>query len=188
MDFVMEKIIAEEKDITAFLARCAQDIISDFTDLSPLVFIGIQRRGVQLAGRLSRLCEEQSGDAVPLGVLDITFYRDDLSMVAQQPIVHSTAIPFNLDDRDIILVDDVIYTGRTVRAALDALVDFGRPRCVRLAVLVDRGGRELPVQPDYVGWKEKVPKSEAIAVHVKELDGQDCIERISLSSHTREGA
>lgn len=183
----MGNIIAEEKDIATFLAQCAQDVARDFTNLKPLVFIGIQRRGVQLAARLSRLCEEQHGHSIPLGILDITFYRDDLSMVAHQPVIHSTAIPFSLDDRDIILVDDVIYTGRTVRAALDALVDFGRPRCVRLAVLVDRGGRELPVQPDYVGWQETTPDTEAIAVHVKELDGTDCIERVPLSSHSPEG-
>ena len=151
--------------------------MATFPDMSSLVFVGIQRRGTQLAARLARLVEERTGHAVPLGVLDITFYRDDLSMAAHQPIVHSTAIPCNLDDRDVLLFDDVIHTGRTIRAALDALMDFGRPRRVKLCVLVDRGQRELPIQPDFCGWHVETAADETISVSVKELDGADAIVR-----------
>jgi len=116
---------------------------------------------------------------VPLGILDITFYRDDLSMVSEQPVIHNTDIPFNLDDKYVVLVDDVIYTGRTIRSALDALVDFGRPSVVKLLALVDRGMRELPIQPDYAGWTIPTTYEDKISVKVEELDGEDSIEMIS---------
>lgn len=179
----MENILAGEKEIAAYLAQCTSTLLEDSRDTAALVFVGIQRRGVELAARLVQLCADQ-GVSVPLGILDITFYRDDLSLVSPQPVVHSTTIPFNLDERDVVLVDDVLYTGRTIRAALDALMDFGRPKRVRLAVLVDRGGRELPIQADYAGWQEDVPEDKVISVHVKERDGRDCITIVPRTTHT----
>jgi len=175
----MPKTIADSCAFTDKLDSLADAVIHGCPNISDLVLVGIQRRGTQLAERLARTIEKNTGAAIPLGVLDITFYRDDLSMVAQQPIVHSTEIRFNLDGKHVVLVDDVIYTGRTIRAALDALVDFGRPRVVRLLVLVDRGLRELPVQPDYAGWQLATTTGDRISVKVTELDGEDSVTLIA---------
>ena len=138
-----------------------------------LVLVGIQRRGVPLAERIATAIEEHEGAALPVGALDITFYRDDLSLIAQQPIVKGTTIPVDLNDRTVVLVDDVLYTGRTIRAAMDALVDFGRPRAIRLAVLVDRGHRELPIRADFVGKNVPTARREAVRVLLRETDGED---------------
>ncbi|MCX7846852.1 MAG: bifunctional pyr operon transcriptional regulator/uracil phosphoribosyltransferase PyrR [bacterium] len=138
--------------------------------------VGIQRRGVHLAERLAVRLESLRGVPLLRGDLDITFYRDDLSMVAQQPVVHGSHLPFALDDKTIVLVDDVIYTGRTARAALDALTDYGRPRAVRLCALVDRGWRELPIQPDFTGIVVPTRAKDVVHVRVRELDGEDAID------------
>src|SRR5207249_10166960 len=140
-----------------------------------LTLVGIQRRGVPLAGRIAQAIAEHEGVQVPVGALDITFYRDDLSLVAQQPLVKGTDLPFDLNESTIVLVDDVLYTGRTIRAAMDALVDFGRPRAIQLAVLVDRGHRELPIRADYVGKNVPTSLEEDVRVRVKELDGEDSV-------------
>jgi pyrimidine operon attenuation protein/uracil phosphoribosyltransferase len=171
----MMKQIADPHSIAEKLDLLASIIHADCPDPADLIMIGIQRRGAQLAERLAGIIGKKAGMDVPLGILDITFYRDDLSMVARQPIVHSTAIPYNLDDKYVVLVDDVIYSGRTIRAALDALVDFGRAKIVRLAVLVDRGWRELPIQPDYTGWSVETTREQAVQVNVSELDGEDSV-------------
>lgn len=138
--------------------------------------IGIQRRGVVLAQRLADAIAESEQVRLPVGALDISLYRDDLSELAKYPIVRSTELPFDITDRTVVLVDDVLFTGRTVRAAMDALIDFGRPRAIRLAVLVDRGHRELPIRADHVGRNLPTARAERVNVHVQELDGVDEVE------------
>ena len=156
--------------------RLSHEIVEKQAGTDGLLLIGIQRRGVPLARRIAAAIEENEGVEVPVGALDITFYRDDLSMVAQQPVVKGTELPSAIDGKTVILVDDVLYTGRTIRAAMDALVDFGRPQAIRLAVLVDRGHRELPIRADHVGKNVPTSREELVRVHVEEIDGEDGVE------------
>jgi pyrimidine operon attenuation protein / uracil phosphoribosyltransferase len=156
--------------------RLSHEIVEKQAGTEGLLLIGIQRRGVPLARRIAAAILENEGAEVPVGALDITFYRDDLSMVAQQPVVKGTELPFGIDGRTIVLVDDVLYTGRTIRAAMDALVDFGRPQAIRLAVLVDRGHRELPIRADHVGKNVPTSREEIVKVHLEETDGEDGVE------------
>jgi pyrimidine operon attenuation protein/uracil phosphoribosyltransferase len=156
--------------------RLSHEIVEKQAGTEGLLLIGIQRRGVPLARRIAAAIEENEGVVVPVGALDITFYRDDLSMVAQQPVVKGTELPSGIDGRTIILVDDVLYTGRTIRAAMDALVDFGRPQAIRLAVLVDRGHRELPIRADHVGKNVPTSREELVRVHLEEIDDEDGVE------------
>jgi len=155
------------------LQRLSREITAAFGRDESLALLGIRTRGLHLAERLAERLQASLGREVPLGVLDITLYRDDLVEKAGTPIVRPTEIPFTLKNRTVVLVDDVIFTGRTVRAGLDALLDHGRPTRVWLAVLVDRGGRELPVQPDFVALKLEVDRSQRVSVKVKEVDGED---------------
>ena len=150
--------------------RLSHEIVEKQAGTEGLLLVGIQRRGVPLARRIAASIAENEAVDIPVGALDITFYRDDLSLVAQQPVVKGTDLPFGIDGRTVVLVDDVLYTGRTIRAAMDALVDFGRPQAIRLAVLVDRGHRELPIQPDYVGLKVETTRNQSVKVI---LDGRD---------------
>jgi len=175
----MPKIIADSKEISKEIESLADEIVADCPNISNLILIGIQRRGAQISQRILNVINEKYNVDVPLGILDITFYRDDLSMVSEQPVIHNTNIPFSLDEKYVVLVDDVIYTGRTIRSALDALVDFGRPSMVKLLALVDRGMRELPIQPDYAGWVIPTNYDDKISVKVIELDGEDLVEMIS---------
>lgn len=163
--------IMDESSIFRAVTRISHEIIERNKGVDDLVLIGIQRRGVPLAKMISRKIKEVEGKEVPVGILDITFYRDDLSMLAEHPIVNRTEIDFPIKDKKIVLVDDVLYTGRTVRAAIDAIMDIGRPKMIQLAILVDRGHRELPIRADYVG--KNVPTSRNEIVHVKlvEFDG-----------------
>ena len=156
--------------------RLSHEIVEKQAGTDGLLLIGIQRRGVPLARRIAAAILENEGVDVPVGALDITFYRDDLSLVAQQPVVKGTELPSGIDGRTVILVDDVLYTGRTIRAAMDALVDFGRPRAIRLAVLVDRGHRELPIRADHVGKNVPTSREELVRVHLDETDGEDGVE------------
>jgi pyrimidine operon attenuation protein/uracil phosphoribosyltransferase len=156
--------------------RISHEIVEKQAGTASLVLVGIQRRGVPLAQRIAAAIGEHEGAEIRVGALDITFYRDDLSMIAQQPIVKGTHLPFDLNGLTIVLVDDVLYTGRTIRAALDALMDFGRPAAVRLAVLVDRGHRELPIRADHVGKNVPTSREETVRVHVAEVDGEDGVE------------
>ncbi|MBI3747965.1 MAG: bifunctional pyr operon transcriptional regulator/uracil phosphoribosyltransferase PyrR [Chloroflexi bacterium] len=156
--------------------RLSHEIVEKQAGTDGLVLIGIQRRGVPLARRIAASIAEHEGAALPVGALDITFYRDDLSMVAQQPVVKGTELPTGIDGKTIVLVDDVLYTGRTIRAAMDALVDFGRPQAIRLAVLVDRGHRELPIRADHVGKNVPTSREELVRVHLVEVDGLDEVE------------
>ena len=155
--------------------RLSHEIVEKQAGTDGLLLIGIQRRGVPLARRIAASILENEGAEIPVGALDITFYRDDLSMVAQQPVVKGTELPFGIDGRTVVLVDDVLYTGRTIRAAMDALVDFGRPQAIRLAALVDRGHRELPIRADHVGKNVPTSREEVVRVHVEEIDGEDAV-------------
>ena len=157
------------------LTRIAHEILERNRGLDDVALIGIRTRGVPLARRLARLLKEINGDDVPTGTLDITLYRDDLmrNPAGPQPVVRRTDIPFSIDDRRILLVDDVLYTGRTIRAALDALIDFGRPRAIQLVALVDRGHRELPIKADYVGKNLPTSLKQSVQVRLQEIDGTD---------------
>ncbi|HEY7860842.1 MAG: bifunctional pyr operon transcriptional regulator/uracil phosphoribosyltransferase PyrR [Gemmatimonadales bacterium] len=157
------------------LRRMAEEIVELNDGTGDLIVVGIQRRGVQLADRIVRTIFEREHVAVPRGALDITLYRDDLQTVGPRPVVGPTDLPWNLDGKLVVIVDDVLYTGRTVRAALDELADFGRPSRVSLAVLVDRGGRELPIHADVVGKTITVDTRDRVDVLVEELDGRDAV-------------
>jgi pyrimidine operon attenuation protein/uracil phosphoribosyltransferase len=160
------------------LTRIAHEILERNRGIEELAFVGIRRRGVPIARRLAQTIREINNHQIPTGVLDITLYRDDLMRhaVGPQPVVRRTEIPFSIDDRRILLVDDVLYTGRTIRAALDALIDFGRPKSIQLVVLVDRGHRELPIKADYVGKNLPTSLSQSVHVHITEIDGSDEVE------------
>ena len=164
------------EDIRRAVTRISHEIVEKQAGTEGLALVGIQRRGVPLARRIAEAIRENEGAELAVGALDITFYRDDLSLVAQQPIVKGTDIPFPIDGRTIILVDDVLYTGRTIRAAMDALVDFGRPKAIRLAVLVDRGHRELPIRADHVGKNVPTSREEVVHVLLEETDGEDGVD------------
>ncbi len=157
------------------LTRIAHEILERSRGVHELAFVGVRTRGVPIAKRLAARIEEIAGIHVPTGALDITLYRDDLMRhaVGPQPLVRSTEIPFSIDDKKILLVDDVLYTGRTVRAALDALIDFGRPQSIQLVVLVDRGHRELPIRADYVGKNLPTSQQQSVQVLLEEIDGHD---------------
>jgi pyrimidine operon attenuation protein/uracil phosphoribosyltransferase len=160
-------------EIRRAIVRISHEIVEKQAGTQSLALVGIQRRGVPLAQRIAAAIEEHEGVRIPVGALDITFYRDDLSLVAQQPIVKGTDLPFDLNGTTVVLVDDVLYTGRTIRAAMDALIDFGRPKAIRLAVLIDRGHRELPIRADHVGKNVPTSREEIVHVHVAEIDGAD---------------
>jgi pyrimidine operon attenuation protein / uracil phosphoribosyltransferase len=160
------------------LTRIAHEILERNRGVEELALVGIRTRGVPLARRIARSIHEINHHEVPTGTLDITLYRDDLMRhaVGPQPLVRRTEIPFSIDDKLILLVDDVLYTGRTIRAALDALIDFGRPKAIQLVVLVDRGHRELPIKADYVGKNLPTSLSQSVQVHLMEIDGRDEVE------------
>ena len=168
-----EREIATGQEVEKIISRLAGEVRAK-TDLNNLALIGIRRRGVELAVRLQNILQKKSVK-LPLGILDITLYRDDLSTAAKQPVVRETQIQFDLEGKDILLVDDVLFTGRTIRAALSELVDFGRPRSIKLLTLVDRGHRELPIQPDFTGKFIPAENSQSIEVRLSELDGEDKI-------------
>ena len=168
-----EREIATGQEVEKIISRLAGEVQAKI-DLKNLALVGIRRRGVELAARLQNILQKKSVE-IPLGILDITLYRDDLSAVAKQPVVRETQIQFDLDGKDILLVDDVLFTGRTIRAALSELVDFGRPQSIKLLTLVDRGHRELPIQPDFTGKFIQTESNQSIEVRLKELDGEDKI-------------
>ncbi|MHB9096090.1 MAG: bifunctional pyr operon transcriptional regulator/uracil phosphoribosyltransferase PyrR [Eubacteriales bacterium] len=166
-------VILDADGIRRALTRIAHEIIEKNKGVDSIALIGIRRRGVPLAERLARRISEIEGKEVPIGILDITLYRDDLTTITHQPVIHKTEIPFAVDSKTVVLVDDVLFTGRTVRAALDAIIDLGRPEAIQLAVLVDRGHRELPIRADYVGKNLPTSKKEIISVYLTELDELD---------------
>jgi pyrimidine operon attenuation protein/uracil phosphoribosyltransferase len=165
--------LLDARAIVRTLRRMADEIVEANDGTDGLVLVGIQRRGVQLAARLASAIREREGTDVAQGALDITLYRDDLQTVGPRPVVGPTHIPTAIDGKHVVIVDDVLYTGRTVRAALDELADFGRPARIMLAVLIDRGGRELPIHADVIGKAVEVPRGGRVDVLVNELDGRD---------------
>ncbi|MGI6669338.1 MAG: bifunctional pyr operon transcriptional regulator/uracil phosphoribosyltransferase PyrR [Acetivibrionales bacterium] len=167
--------IMDERGIMRAVTRIAHEIIEKNKGVEDVYLIGIQRRGVPLAKLIASRIKDVEGKEVKVGILDITFYRDDLSMLDEHPVVNGTEINFQVTDKIIVLVDDVIYTGRTARAAIDAIMDIGRPRKIQLAILVDRGHRELPIRPDYVGKNVPTSKSEMINVKLKDFDGVNVV-------------
>ena len=171
-------VVMDADRVSRSLARIAHEILERNRGVENLALVGIRARGVPLAARLARALHDLTGVEVPTGSLDITLYRDDLMRhaVGPQPVVRLTEIPFSIDDRLILLVDDVLYTGRTIRAALDALIDFGRPRAIQLVALVDRGHRELPIRADYVGRNIPTSRQQSVQVRLVELDGRDEVE------------
>jgi pyrimidine operon attenuation protein/uracil phosphoribosyltransferase len=171
-------IVMDADRMARSLTRIAHEILERNRGIEELALVGIRARGVPLARRLAKIIGEVGGVEVPTGALDITLYRDDLMRhtVGAQPVVRSTEIAFSIDDKSILLVDDVLYTGRTIRAALDALIEFGRPKTIQLAVLVDRGHRELPIKADYVGKNLPTSPAQSVQVHLAEIDGRDAVE------------
>lgn len=167
---VEKALIMDESAMARAITRISHEIIERNNGVDDLVLIGIQRRGIPLARRIAEKIKEVEGKEVQVGILDITFYRDDLSLLNEHPVINGTQIDFQIVGENIVLVDDVLYTGRTVRAAIDALMDIGRPKTIQLAILVDRGHRELPIRADYVGKNVPTSKTEVINVKVKEID------------------
>jgi pyrimidine operon attenuation protein/uracil phosphoribosyltransferase len=176
--------ILDAKQMARIIRRMAGEIIETDRDLSRLLLVGIRTRGVPMAEKIAAEIEAMEGQKVPVGILDITLYRDDLSTVAAQPQVKGTHLPRSLDDCIVVLCDDVLYTGRTVRAALDELIDFGRPKAVKLAVLIDRGHRELPIEAGFVGRKVQTTDNEIIEVKFQETDNA---EKVLLVERVAEG-
>lgn len=168
-----KNVLLDDQAVKRTLIRVAHEIIEKNKGIKDTVLVGIRTRGVPLARRLAEEIEKIEGVRLPVGILDITLYRDDLSTLAYQPIVGETQIPFDINDKKVILVDDVLFTGRTVRAALGAIIDIGRPQAIQLAVLVDRGHRELPIRADYVGKNVPTSRREVISVQLKAIDGSD---------------
>lgn len=169
----MAKLILNGEEMAMAVQRVAYEILERNHGLRNVVLIGIQRRGVVLARRIASILEKSEGVSVPVGILDITLYRDDLSMLSEHPVINGTDIGFDINGRKVVLVDDVIYTGRTVRCAIDAIMDMGRPQNIQLAVLIDRGGRELPISADYAGKTVPAAKTEIVDVSVSEIDGDE---------------
>lgn len=170
--FELKASIMDRSAMERALRRIAHEIIENNRGVEGLTLVGIQRRGVTLARMLRDLIEEVEGVRLPMGVLDITFYRDDLSMLTEHPVVNTTDLPFKVQGAKVIMVDDVLFSGRTARAAMDAICDMGRPSLIQLAVMVDRGHRELPIRADYVGKNLPTSKSEMVGVNVPEFDGE----------------
>lgn len=173
MDSKVKAVILNDQDIQRITTRLAHEILEKNRGLDKLVLVGIRTRGAYLASRLAEKIKEIEDQEVQTGFLDITLYRDDFRTRLKQPEVEVTNIPFNIDQKNIVLVDDVLYTGRTIRAALDALKDFGRPARIYLAVLVDRGHRELPIRPDFIGKNIPTSVGEEVRVQMKEIDDED---------------
>lgn len=176
MEFRKKAEIMDEAAMTRAIKRIAHEIIEHNKGTENLMLIGIQRRGVPLAGRIGELIMQEENVTLPVGTLDITFYRDDLSLLAEHPQVKGTDIPANVNGMNVVMVDDVLYTGRTARSAMDAIMDMGRANTIQLAVLIDRGHRELPIRADYVGKNVPTSRQEMIKVNVSEYDGAESVE------------
>ncbi|MCR5175962.1 MAG: bifunctional pyr operon transcriptional regulator/uracil phosphoribosyltransferase PyrR [Anaerovibrio sp.] len=171
--FIDKTVLMDEQGMFRALVRISHEIVEKNKGVENIVLVGIRSRGVPLAERIADAIENIEGNRPPVGVLDITLYRDDLSTLSYQPIVRPTTMPVDLDGKIIVLVDDVLYTGRTIRAALDAIIDMGRPKAIQLSVLIDRGHRELPIRADYVGKNVPTSSKESVTVKVYELDEED---------------
>jgi len=174
--------LLDARAIAAALDRMAREIMLLAGDPARLVLVGIQRRGVELADRVGVILERQHGAPVPRGALDITLYRDDLHEIGPRPVIGETRLPGDLDGKVVVIVDDVLFTGRTIRAALDQIADFGRPARIGLCVLIDRGGRELPIQADIVGERVSAGPRDRVDVRISEVDGRDAVELVRSTS------
>lgn len=168
-------MIMDRTAIRRAINRIAHEIIERNKGIQDIVLIGIQRRGVPLAKKIANKINEFEGILPPVGILDITFYRDDLSLLDEHPVVNGTSIDFSLDNKKVILVDDVLFTGRTVRAAMNAIIDVGRPKMIQLAILIDRGHRELPIRADYIGKNVPTSMNEIVNVNIEEIDGVEVV-------------
>ena len=169
------KTVLDRDDMRRTLVRIAHEIVEKNAEPQQIAVVGIHRRGALIAARLKQLLDDLLDVDVPTGSLDISFYRDDVATRADQPVVHASHVPFDLQGRTVIIVDDVLFTGRTIRAAMEALNDYGRAGRIQLAVLADRGHRELPIRPDYVGKNLPTARTERVNVHLDELDGEDLV-------------
>ena len=167
--------IMDEAAMQRAITRIAHEIIEKNKGVKDLALVGIQRRGVPLAKRIAQKIAEEENAVIPVGILDITFYRDDLSLLSEHPILNGTEIAFNVNEKKIVLIDDVLYTGRTVRAAIEAIMDMGRPSMISLAVMIDRGHRELPIRADFVGKNVPTSNNEIIHVMIQEFDNEECV-------------
>jgi pyrimidine operon attenuation protein/uracil phosphoribosyltransferase len=184
-EYQIKAVIMDEKGLNRTLSRLAYEIVESNRGVENLVIVGIRTRGVQIAERLIEKIEPIEGRRLALGMLDITFYRDDMLRRLKKPQVQETHIPFDIDGKVVLLVDDVLYTGRTIRAALDALMDFGRPARIQLAVLIDRGHRELPIKADFIGQEVKTTIGEEVRVKLKNVDGIDSVFLVEVSSEKK---
>jgi pyrimidine operon attenuation protein / uracil phosphoribosyltransferase len=173
MRVVEKRQLLSAEEISRTLNRLAHEIVEKSGGTQDLALIGVRRRGVPLSERLAKTVKDFSGVEIPVGTRDITLYRDDLSTVGPQPVVHSNEISFNVDNRDLVIVDDVLYTGRTIRAAMNGLFDLGRPKRIRLCVLIDRGHREMPIEATFIGNSVQTSDTEIVEVHLKEIDGDE---------------
>jgi pyrimidine operon attenuation protein/uracil phosphoribosyltransferase len=190
MRVVEKRQLLSAEEINRTLQRLAHEIVEKSGGAKDLALVGIRRRGVPLAQRMAELMRGFAGTAVPVGTLDITLYRDDLSTIGPQPVVQSTNIDFAVDDRDLVIVDDVLYTGRTIRAAMNGLFDLGRPKRIRLCVLIDRGHRELPVEASFVGRAVETSDTEIVEVRLREVDSEErvvLVDRVAESAGERAG-
>ena len=173
MESKLNSVVLTEQDISRAVTRITHEILEKNKDATSLVLVGIRTRGATLAKRIEKKINDIKGIEVDLGVLDITLYRDDLSAGKQNPLIEKTSLPFPLEGKQVVLIDDVLFTGRSIRAAIDALIDFGRPASIQLGVLIDRGHRELPIRPDYVGKNIPTSKAKRVQVLMREDDGKD---------------
>jgi len=190
MRVVEKRQLLSAEEINRTLQRLAHEIVEKSGGAKDLALVGIRRRGVPLAQRMADLMRGFAGTTVPVGILDITLYRDDLSTIGPQPVVQSTNIDFTVDDRDLVVVDDVLYTGRTIRAAMNGLFDLGRPKRIRLCVLIDRGHRELPVEASFVGRAVETSDTEIVEVRLREVDSEErvvLVDRVAESAGERAG-
>jgi pyrimidine operon attenuation protein/uracil phosphoribosyltransferase len=172
---VRKAVVMDKKQLRRTVTRIAHEIVERNRGVEEIILVGIRKRGVPLAERIARAIEKFEGVSVPVGALDITLYRDDIQMISPNPVVGKTEINEDINDRVIVLVDDVLFTGRTVRAALDELVDFGRPQAIQLAVLIDRGHREYPIRADFVGKNVPTSSNETVVVLLEETDGEETV-------------
>ena len=180
-------VIMSPEEIKRSLRRIAHELLESHKDLEQLLLVGIRTRGVPLAGRIARIISDLDGLDVPVGTLDIHLYRDDLTTMSRWPLAVNTEIPVEITNREVVLVDDVLFTGRTIRAALDALIHLGRPKRVQLAVLVDRGHRELPIRADYVGKNIPTSRSQIVKVHLAETDGKEEVVLMQMAKEPTDG-
>jgi pyrimidine operon attenuation protein/uracil phosphoribosyltransferase len=180
--FKEKRILMDKSEIKKTIERLSSEIIEDNLDLTSLCLIGIRKRGDVLAKRLSKILQKRTNWEIKVGALDITLYRDDLTIYGPKPIIGSTYFPCPLEGKAVLLIDDVIYTGRTIRSALDEIMDYGRPERVKLAVMVNRGGRELPISPDYTGISVELKEKEEVQVLLEEIDKEDSVKIVEVLS------